>query len=162
MYKKFLAISTVSILCCILIFGPLMSLTDLFAQTDISTAVSDREAQLRAELAQVLEQIKAQQQNLVSEQQKGASIQRDVNILTGQINEAKLKIRARNLAIAALGKDITTKTKTINTLTGRIEDSQQSLAQLIRKTNEIDSYSLADVVLSDKSLSDFFRRCGRL
>ena len=115
-----------------------------------------QEAALEAELNQVLAQIATQQQALSTEQQKGSSIQRDINILNGQINEAKLKIQARNLAIAALGKDITQKNQTITTLNGKISNSQDSLAQLVRQTNEVDAFTLADVVLSDENLSQFF------
>lgn len=123
------------------------------AQTD---PIAAREAQLRAELDQVLKEIADQQKILSSEQSKGSSIQRDLAILTAQINEAKLKIRAKNLAIEGLGKDITVKTQTINQLTGKIDESRDSLAQLLRKTNEMDAYSLTDVVLSNKNISDFF------
>lgn len=119
-------------------------------------SVEEREAQLRAELDQVLKEIAEQQEVLKKEQATGDSFQKEVNILTGQINEAKLKIRAKNLSIETLGKDITVKTDTINQLTGKIGQTRDSLAQLIRTTNELDSYTLTDVALSNKSLSDFF------
>jgi membrane-bound lytic murein transglycosylase B len=123
------------------------------AQTD---PVAEREAQLRAELDQVLKEINAQQAILDTERQKGASLQGDLNILNAQIQRAKLNIRAKELTIATLGKDINVKTQTINQLTGKIEDTRESIGQLIRKTNEMDAFTLPDVILSDKDISSFF------
>lgn len=116
----------------------------------------EREAQLRAELDQVLRDIAEQQKILDAEKQKGTSLERDLAILNAKIQEAKLNIRARELAIQGLGKDINIKTQTINTLTGKIEDSRESLAELMRKTNEVDQLTLIDVVLSNENVSDFF------
>ncbi len=117
---------------------------------------AEQQAQLQAQLDQVLKEIEAQQQILSEEQQKGASLARDLAILDAKIKQAKLKIQVHQLAIANLGKDINVKTQVIQTLTGKIDANKDSLAQLIRKTNEIDSYSLADVVLSNKDMSEFF------
>ncbi len=117
---------------------------------------SEREAQLQAQLDQVLKEIADQQAILAQEQGKAVSIQRDIAILDTKIKQAQLNIKARNIAIEGLGKDINNKTVVINQLTGKIDESRDSLAQLVRKTNEIDAYSLADVVLSNKNISDFF------
>lgn len=118
--------------------------------------VADREAQLRAELDQVLREIAEQQGILEDEKKKGVSLERDIAILNAKIKEAKLNIRARELAIQGLGKDINVKTQVINTLTGKIEDGKDTLADLMRKTNEVDQLSLVDVVLSNENVSDFF------
>jgi peptidoglycan hydrolase CwlO-like protein len=120
------------------------------------TPQAAQEAVLQAELNQVLAQISQQQQALSTEQAKGETLQRDIDILNGQINEAQLSIKAHQLAIQALGNDITQKNQTIADLGDQINSTQQSLSQLIRETNELDSFSLTDVVLSGKSISDFF------
>jgi membrane-bound lytic murein transglycosylase B len=136
--------------------GILYPLLTGLAQQASSDAVSDREAQLRAELEQVLKEIDDQQKILADEKQKGASIERDITILDAKIKEAQLNIRAKEIAIQNLGKDINQKTQTISVLSNKIDDNKESLAQLIRKTNEADSYTVTDIVLSDKNLSDFF------
>ncbi len=133
--------------------GGFFSVSAPIVRADVT---ADQEAALQAQLAQVLAQIASQQQVLSAEQQKGASIQRDINILDGQISEAQLEIQAHNLAIQALGHDINVKTDTINTLTGKISDADDSLAQLVRETNEMDAFSLPDVVLSNENISEFF------
>lgn len=126
------------------------------AQTQPTDPVAAREAQLQAELNQVLKDIDVQQQILQQEQQKAQTLQGDITILNAKIAEAKLKIKARQLAIEALGKNINQKTDAINKLTGKIDDTHDSLAQLIRKTNEMDDFTITDVILSDKNISEFF------
>lgn len=126
------------------------------AQEPDPAAVAARQAQLQAELDQVLKDIAAQQSILSQEQAKGKTLEGDIAILNAKIREAQLKIKARQLAIEGLGKDINKKTEVINQLTGKIDDTRDSLAQLVRKTNEMDAFTLADVVLSDKDISAFF------
>ncbi|MEN9649320.1 MAG: hypothetical protein RL094_287 [Candidatus Parcubacteria bacterium] len=116
----------------------------------------EQEAALRAELADIEKQIQAQQAILTTKQQEASSIQRDVSILDAKIKQAKLKIQAHDLAIKKLGKDITVKTNTITALSSRIDRSKLSIEQTVQKTNELDSYSLAEAVLSNKNISTFF------
>ncbi|MEO8637988.1 MAG: lytic murein transglycosylase [Candidatus Taylorbacteria bacterium] len=129
-------------------------LPHVYAQSE--EAITARQKQLEAELEQVLKEIDEQTVILDSERQKGASLERDVAILNAQIAKAKLNIRARELAIEALGKDITKKDETIEALNARIDKNKESLAELIRKTNEIDSFSLVEAVLAKSDFSDFF------
>lgn len=116
----------------------------------------EKEARLRAELDQVVKEIETQRKILVEEQGKGQSISRDIAILTAKINQAKLNIRKKNLAIEGLGKDITVKTQEIGKLSDRIDENRESLAQLIRKTNAMDAYTMVDVMLSNQDISEFF------
>ncbi len=118
--------------------------------------VSAREAELRMELEANLKEQEEIKKFLSSKQQEGGSIERDIAILTAQINEAKLIIREKNIIIEQLGKDIGLKNATIGELNAKIESGKRSLAQLIRKTNQIDDYSLVEAILSSESLSDFF------
>jgi membrane-bound lytic murein transglycosylase B len=115
----------------------------------------EERAQLEAQLAQIEQQIAAQQQILNQKKQEGASISRDIAILNAQIKQAQLKIQAHNLAISKLGKDITVKVQIINVLDTHISQEQESLGQIIRQTHQLDSYSLAEALLSGRPLSDF-------
>lgn len=124
--------------------------------TVYSETVEEREARLKAELAQVEKEIAEQQVILQNKQRETASIERDVAILNARIKEQQLKIQARNIEIQRLGKDITRKNETIGELNAKIDRSKESLSQLIRKTNEIDEFSLVEVVLSNENVSDFF------
>ena len=118
--------------------------------------VEQRQAQLQAELDQTEKEIAQWRTVLQQKQAESASLERDAAILNAKIQEQKLIIKARNLAIEQLGKDITEKNKTIDTLDAQIKRGQDSLSQLIRKTNEIDSYSLVEMALSQENMSGFF------
>lgn len=119
-------------------------------------SVEEREARLRSELAQVEQEIAANTAKLDQTRQQGASIERDIAILDAEIRGAKLKIQAHNIAIQRLGKDINTKEEVIGELDESINKGRESLAELIRQTNEVDDFSLIEVMLSNENLSDFF------
>lgn len=76
--------------------------------------------------------------------------------MDAQISEAHLSIKARDLNIQRLVSDIGGKQEIITLLDVKTGREKESLAQLIRKTNEIDSFSLAEVVLSNEDISEFF------
>jgi peptidoglycan hydrolase CwlO-like protein len=154
MYRRLvLSISVVS-LTFIFAFGPLGQVIQLRVAS--GETVEEKEARLRGELDQVLKEIQEQQNILDAEKKKGQSIAGDIAILTAEINKAKLKIRQKNLAIEALGKDITVKTREIGILSDQIEVNRETLSELIRRTNEMDAYTLTDVVLSNNDISEFF------
>ncbi len=121
----------------------------------VSSAQSDKDycqnelAQIEAELADLLNQQKEQQKTT-------GTLQGDVNYLTSQINALKAKIKARALVIAQLKVNIIEKINTIQTLSDKIDREHESLAQLLRNTNEFDQETLAHLILSDDSISNFY------
>lgn len=133
----------------------LMPLQPLVAQVP-SDPVAARKAQLERDLAEIEKQINAQQQLLVAKQRETVSLERDVAILDAKIEKERLSIRARTLEIQKLSAGIADKEVTISALSAKIEREKESLAELVRKTNRIDSFSLAEVVLSKQNLSEFF------
>lgn len=117
---------------------------------------ADQEAKWQAELDATEKEI-AQWQSVLDQTKKGtASLENDAAILQAKINEAKAFIKQRQIQIQQLTASITVKTQTINDLEDQINKGKESLAAIIRSTNEIDSYSLAEVMLSNKNLSEFF------
>ena len=108
---------------------------------------------LEKELAQVEAEQKQAEAALSSAQAQSSSLQRDIAVLDAKIKVAQLNIRAKNLLIESLGKDIKSKEAHIGTLDERIERGRDTLAVLMRKTNEVGSYSLPEVLLSQSSLS---------
>ncbi|MEK7136164.1 MAG: hypothetical protein AAB821_01050 [Patescibacteria group bacterium] len=128
----------------------------LRAETTAEEAKVARESALRDELAKVEADILANTKLLNSKRGESASISRDIQILTYQINQAKLKIRQKQIEIERLGGDITKKEVTITTLSNEIEEEKESLAELLRKTKDLDHISMSEVVLGNDTLSDFF------
>jgi membrane-bound lytic murein transglycosylase B len=121
-----------------------------------SVLTAEQQAALRAELAGIEQEIKDQQKILDSKQQEGTSISRDISILDAKIKQAQLKIRAHEISIKNLGKDIVVKTNTITALSERINAGQESMAQIIQRTKELDDLSVVESFLSNKNISEFF------
>ncbi|MCX6703774.1 MAG: lytic murein transglycosylase [Candidatus Zambryskibacteria bacterium] len=126
------------------------------AQQKTPEEVAAQEAQWKIEL-EATERDIAKWQDVLNNTKKGtASLQKEASILNAKINEAKAFIKKRNIAIEKLRLDIDGKNRAIVTLEEKIGNSQDSLAQLLRKTHEIDSYTLPEVILAKKDLSEFF------
>jgi peptidoglycan hydrolase CwlO-like protein len=133
----------------------------LYAKAQTAPACNDdiagkTEAQLQADLALCNAEIKKWQEILNGTRARVSSIDGDVQALTAKIKGAEATIRSKNIAISQLSKDIDERSKKIETLEERIEEGRRSLAQLIRRTREMDEHSLPEVVLGSKSISDFF------
>jgi len=126
-----------------------------FAQAVAEDVLALR-AKLEAELSSIEKEIGAQKTILEAKQKEGVSLERDVAILTAQIQKAKLSIKARNLSISGLVDDIGLKNRTIGKYSAKIDRERESLAGLVRRTNELDSYSIVEVALSGRNFSEFF------
>ncbi len=115
----------------------------------------EERAELERQLAEVEQQIAANKGELTRKQGERQSLERDVAVLDAQIKDAKLAIRQRDLAIRKLTDGISDKESAIKVLDGKVVDGQQSLAQMLRRTREIDDISIAELVLGN-SISDVF------
>ena len=116
----------------------------------------EQDAIWRAELAQTEADIAKWQSILNSTKANTKSLQQEAAILNAKIKEAQANIKKKNIAIEQLGLDIQKRVKKINDLENKIEKGHESLAQLLRQTNQIDQTSLPEVVLGNKDISDFF------
>ncbi len=126
----------------------------IYAQSLDATA--QRRQELQRQLDAVESQIAATNTVINKLQGEGASLQRDISILDGEIKKAKLQVQATEIAIRALDQNITVHSKTINTLTGQLANQRGALAEVIRNTREFDDYSLIEVAFSAEDVSDFF------
>src|SRR4051812_36445075 len=113
----------------------------------------EEEARLRAELAQVEQEQRDTEIVLKNAQNESASLQRDILILDTKIKAAQLNIKAKNLLIQSLGKNITQKQEVIGSLEARIDRGKDSLSQIMRKTRELDQYTLPAILLSQNTLA---------
>ena len=127
----------------------------LNAQTAVDP-VSAKEEELKKELESVEKEIKIQNEILKLKQKESVSIERDISILNAKIKEAQLNIKAKNLKISTLSKDISVKSKDIENLEQKIDKGKNSIADLLRKSYQIDDTSLLTMALSDNDLSQFF------
>ncbi|MAZ30011.1 hypothetical protein CL655_01880 [bacterium] len=121
---------------------------------------AETEAERRERIEKQLQQIEMQmiqsQRQLEAKQTERQSLERDLNILDSQIENAALGVRARELAIQQLTEQIEDKEVTISILNDRLEKQRRSIADLVRKTHEVDEFSMIEILLSNQNLSEFF------
>jgi peptidoglycan hydrolase CwlO-like protein len=146
-----------------LFFGPIFSIftaQKVYADFDCLTLSTSSSPSDKAYCQGQLNQIEAELNDLLNkqaEQQKTTgTLKGDVDFLTSQINALKAKIKARALVIAQLKVDIIDKTNTISSLSEKINREHESLAQLLRNTNEFDGQNMVNLILSDDSISNFY------
>lgn len=121
-----------------------------------SPAIAQSREQLEKELSDLEAQINALQGSITQTQAQKASLARDIKLLTDKIAQSRLKIKAHDAAIGKLNQNISEKNKNINQLDAKMEREKESLAQIMRKTQYMDQYSLLDFGLQAESLSTFF------
>ncbi len=128
----------------------------IFSYAQNTETVEQRSARLKAELIQVEKEQAETEKILADTQSQSASISRDILILNTKIKAAQLSIKAKNLTIETLGKDINNKQAKIVDLNGHINRGKETLAQIMRKNNEIESISFVEFLLSREDLSHIF------
>lgn len=123
----------------------------------VSAQTTDaQKAKLEAELKALEAEIAGHKSVISEKKTQSASLQRDISILTSKIAETKAKIKARDIAISSIKEDIYEKENTIQDLSEKIERQKDSLAQIIRKQNVLDSASFVEFALAKNSISDYF------
>jgi septal ring factor EnvC (AmiA/AmiB activator) len=149
---------TIAVLSVSLVFGGFFMVQQherIFADLT-ADAVEARKKQLQGEL-ETLQRLIAQQQVLLNEKQgERVTLERDLDILDAEIEKARLNIQASELAIQNLGGQIQEKEKTIQTIDEEIDREKASLAQILRRTAEMDDISLVELVFSEQTISEFF------
>ena len=153
MLIKFINYIIAIFICSVLIFSNGLSI--IFAQVS-QGEVEIKRTILQAELTKIEYEIEKEKVNLQNKQKESISLERDIAILSSGINKAQLEIRARNLSIADLIEDINYRGYVLEQLNEKMNREKESLIQLMRKTNEVESATLVEVILGNDNLSDFF------
>lgn len=121
---------------------------------DLTSSHSD--AELRQLLAICEAESAETQKQLTAQRNKSSSLASDVALLDGLIKKAAQQIQIKNQIIKQLGSQIEQKEDKIEDLSKKLNREQMSLAQILRKKQEIDHMTFAEMMLSGKSVSDFF------
>lgn len=127
-----------------------------FAEEINQNAAQKRREELQRQLDNMENQIESYRQVIQQKQTESSSLERDIAILDVKIKKAKLEIRKLDIEIERLKTGINQKSGQIKGIIIKRDKEKDSLAELIRKNNEMDSASLAEVVLGYEKLSDFF------
>ena len=119
-------------------------------------SVSKKRAELEAELGQLETQIAGYRQTITEKQKESTTFERDIAILNAKIQKSLLEIKARKIAIDKLTENIVERSASIENLAGQIDSRKISLAEFIRRINELDETSLVELILKYDNLSEFF------
>ncbi len=121
-----------------------------------SSSTPEQKQTCQIELDQLNNQLAQLNSQLVDQQKHTGTLKGDITVLTTQIQALKTKVKSRALAIAQLKVSITEKSSKIKSLTDKIDREHQSLAQLLRNTNEFDDQDIISLMLSNESISAFY------
>lgn len=127
-----------------------------FALPVVAETNEERRARLQAELDRLTQEIAGQQVLLDETRGERQSLERDISLLNAEIEKAQLAIRRRTLTISQIADDITDREAAMRALDDKLGREKASLAQLLRRTNEIDDVTFAEMVLGSDDFSDVF------
>ncbi len=119
------------------------------------TSIEERAA-LQAQLDKIEQEIAGNQGVLSDLQKARATLERSIAVLDTKIKNAQLQIKKSDLTLAQIRDNILDKQAAIRQVDAKVARGEKSLAQLLRRTHEIDNFSLAELALSN-SLDDVFR-----
>ena len=130
--------------------------TPSLAEEINQNAAKEIREELQKKLDNLDSQIGALDSIIQQKRTESASLERDIAIFDAKIKKAKLEIQRRDAEIAKTKTGISKKSEQITTLSDKSEKKKDSLAELIRKNNEMDSTGLAEIILGYQKMSDFF------
>ncbi len=87
---------------------------------------------------------------------KRRTLQNEIYLLKKKIRSLNIQIQQSNMMINDLGVQIEETEKSIKQTSLKIEDSRRKLADIIQVIYQEDHKSIVEVLLSEKTLSDFF------
>ncbi len=162
MKKYFLPSILIVVLCASFVpAGTKLAHADFDCLTLTSSATPDQRAYCQNQINDLEAQLKVLSDQLAAQKANSGTLQGDINILTTQINAKKAEIKAKQLKVAQLSASISEKKSTILSLSEKIQNQKESLAQLIRKTNEMDHQTVTNFLLASQSLSEFYSDISR-
>ncbi|MBI1957448.1 MAG: lytic murein transglycosylase [Candidatus Niyogibacteria bacterium] len=140
----------------VFIAGAGLSGSFAMAQTVDPALVGERKAALERELAQYEAQIEENRKQIEAKRTEAASFERDVAILNAEIKKAQLAIKARTIAIEQLSDTIGEKSDYVEGLLVKIDREKESLAELMRRVEELDRVSFLEALFARESIAGFF------
>ncbi len=128
--------------------------TPLYARAEFFSP--EERARLEAQYQELQKEIAQWQSILDDTQTKKNTLQGDVTALNAQIKKAEAEIKQRTVTISNLTAEINARSAKIRTLDERVARGQESLATMLQTTRELEGATLPEILLSSKSVSDFF------
>ena len=129
-----------------------------FPATSFAVTSAEERAALQAQLDQIERDIANNKGTLSELQKQRTTLERDIAILDNKIKTAQKQIRQTDLTLKQIQTDITDKQQAIRLVDIKVVKGQDSLAQILRRTREIDDLSIATLALATGSISDVFQQ----
>jgi murein DD-endopeptidase MepM/ murein hydrolase activator NlpD len=132
----------------------------LFILPFFASAITDEErlADLRNQIQALEEQAKLYSSNIKSEQEKAASLQRDITVLKGQISKLQTQISLTGKKIDKTSMEIGGIENDIFDTQGEIDRRKYAVGRVLSYLNRTDSENLLEVLLKNPTLSSFYRQ----
>lgn len=138
---------------------PLLSLAQEVVSCDFVNE-NERPEVLDKKFLKCQEEIVKQQQLIQEKEKEAASLQRDVNLITSKVSKTKSEIKARDISIINIERDIDKKNQTIEEMNERMDKIKTSTAELIREAEDIESVTIPELILDKRNISEFFLDLG--
>ncbi len=120
-------------------------------------AQSDEERQqLEQQLATLEKQIDDYQSTVDKYKTQGKSLQGEINRLNAKINKLNLQIKAVTLSLKKLDQEIVSNKQSILSTEEKIDQNKEFLTKALQRIYQGETLSLAEILLSNPKLSDFF------
>lgn len=117
---------------------------------------AEERAALQAQLDKIEQEIAGNQGVLSELQAARTTLEKSIAVLDAKIRNAQLQIKKSDLTLAQIRENISDKQAAIRAVDEKVARGEKSLAQLLRRTHEIDNLSFVELALS-KNLDDVFQ-----
>ncbi|MCK4386526.1 MAG: hypothetical protein KAV41_00360 [Candidatus Pacebacteria bacterium] len=131
-------------------------ITAVSSECIITNIEGKTDAELKIISEQCEKEVWEQKVLLDKKQRESVTIEKAILIADTKITKTDLSIRASKVKIYQIGREINQKEKDILTLAEKADITLGHLAVLVKKTNELDSYSFLEAMLSQETVSAFF------
>lgn len=101
-------------------------------------------------------EIEEQRQALESKKAETSTIARDLTSIDSELRKSNAFIRAKEIEIFRLNREITGQKSKIVTLNEQVDRLKEGVRKLIREKNELDNFSFIEALFSRQTISDFF------
>ncbi len=151
-FKFLLKLTFILLIIFSFVFGSVVAPTS----SGVKAAQSDEKKVLEDQLAQLESQIDQYETQIEQYKKQGSSLQGEIKKMESQIAKLNLQIKAINLSLTKLDTEINSTQTQITQTEGDISVNRENLSQLLQTLYENDNKNLAQILLANPRLSDFF------
>lgn len=134
----------------------------VFGFSQANAAVQDEITERQKQIEEIQRQIEKYQAEIQTSQSKARTLGNEIAKLNAQIKEIALNIRSLELSITQTSAEINLTESQIFDAETKIAKQRETLAQYLQIAYESDQETLAEIILKNDDLSDFFNDLNSL